>query len=137
LFPKYFTHPLSSALCVVRADRDAWYEVNKNFSQVGADMETIALSLDGSSAPGHKSVMENVNRYKLKFDAPPGSEDKLPPGAKAGDTVQMIIQSTIWWAEGGRVAKEFEYGRLAWKGFTIDEWDRVKQDHVTPRGSAA
>ena len=108
----------------VLTDRDAWYEVNKNFSKVGSDMETIALFLSGSSAPGMCSVMENANRFKLVSDAPPGSEDKLPSGAKAGDMVQMIISSTIWWGEGGKVTDEMEYGRLVWKGFTLEDWDR-------------
>lgn len=90
-------------------------------------METIALSLAGSSDPGGISIMENINRYKLKFDAPPGSEDKLPVGAKKGDLVQMVISSIIWWGPGGKVLKELEYGRLAWKGFTLDEYDRRRQ----------
>ena len=98
-------------------------------------METIALSLDGSCSPGSFSVMENINRYKLKFDAPPGSEDKLPVGAKKGDTVQMVVNSTIWWGEGGKVTKEFEYGRLAWKGFSLDEWDRQKEKEIAERRS--
>ena len=84
-------------------------------------MQCVCLSLDGSSEPGCFSVMENVSSYKLKIDAPPGSEDTLPIGAKAGDTVTMVVASTLWWGEGGVVTKELHYGRLAWRGFSIDQ----------------
>ena len=92
-------------------------------------MQTIILSLDGRSAPGGVTIIEAINRWKLVNDAPPGSEDTLPPGAKKGDMVTMIVNTTIWWAKGGKVARELEYGRFAWKGFTLDDWDKkIKQE---------
>ncbi|KAG8529676.1 uncharacterized protein KY384_005157 [Bacidia gigantensis] len=114
-------------LCAVRLDRDAWYALNKAFSKVGASEVVTALSLAGSSDPGHISVMEVITTFELAIDAPPGSEEKLPVGAKKGDTVTMVVNTTIFWGEGGKILKELEYGRLAWKDFDIGEWDRADQ----------
>jgi predicted cupin superfamily sugar epimerase len=67
--------------------------------------------------------MECVVSFKLTADPPPGPADNLPPGAKAGDTVQQINIDTIWWDAHGKVTRELVYGRLVWPGFSIDEFD--------------
>ena len=75
--------------------------------------------------PGSITVMEFINCFEMVNEARPGSEDKLLPGAKAGDTVTMVVQSMIWWTESGKIKREQEYRRLAWKGFGIEERDRT------------
>lgn len=120
------TRRSSLALCVVKVNRDTWYQINKGFVQGVTDTSVTALSLDGSCEPGFPGVMENLVSFKLKSDPPPGAADNLPPGAKAGDTVQMIMLSVIWWNEDGKIQKEIEYGRLTWPGFTLDAYDKAQ-----------
>lgn len=108
------------ALKVVNVDRNVWYEINKAFVSGVTDTTVTAISLYGSSEPGSFAVMENLVSFKLTSDPSPGAADNLPPGAKAGDTVQMIMLSVLWWNADEKIIKELEYGRLVWENFTLD-----------------
>lgn len=116
----------SPALCVVNVNREIWYNINKAFVQGVTDTSVTAISLYGSSEPGSFAVMENLVSFKLTSDPPPGAADNLPPGAKAGDTVKMIMLSVLWWNEEEKIVRELEYGRLTWPGFSLDVFDKPK-----------
>lgn len=66
--------------------------------------------------------MENFLEFTLTMDPPPEPAKNLPPGAKAGDRVGMIMLSVVWWTLDGKIANELEYGRLTWDGFNVDEF---------------
>ncbi|KAF7502196.1 hypothetical protein GJ744_006753 [Endocarpon pusillum] len=110
-------------LGVIRAPRHAWNDFSAGFMNLISDLSVEALTLYGSSDPGSFSIMEDVVRFKLAQDPPPGAKENLPPGSKKGDVVSMIIISVIWWTEDGKMTQEFEYGRPTWKAFTTDPWD--------------
>ncbi|KAG8528551.1 uncharacterized protein KY384_007469 [Bacidia gigantensis] len=117
-------------LCIVNVDRDTWYQGNKAFVSMTAETQVVALSLAGSSAPGSFSIMENAISFRLTADPPPGPDKNLPPGAKAGDMVGMIMLSVLWWNNEGKVNRELEYGRLTWDTFDLSAWDRAKRRGV-------
>ncbi|TAQ88145.1 hypothetical protein B7494_g3553 [Chlorociboria aeruginascens] len=94
------------------------------------DLKVVALTLYGSSAPGHFSIMEHAVSFKLAVDPPPQAAPRLPPGAKAGDTVGMINISCLWWDYEGRCKRELEYGRLKWENFDIMDWDQVPKEDI-------
>ncbi|KAH8667918.1 hypothetical protein BGZ60DRAFT_515384 [Tricladium varicosporioides] len=110
-------------LTIVKVNRDTWFDINKNFKSITTDTKVIAISLYGSSEPGHFSIMENLITFKLLADPPPQSATSLPPGAKAGDTVGMIMLSCLWWDEEGRVTRDLEYGRLTWENLDVKAWE--------------
>jgi hypothetical protein len=83
-----------------------------------------ALTLHGSSEPGSFALMENVIRFTLAIDPPEEVKPNLPAGIKKGDSTGMIMLSAIWWNSDGKIARELEYGRLLWDGFTSEEFNK-------------
>lgn len=84
------------------------------------DVHIQAISIDGSSEPGSFAAMENVIWFTLAVDPPESAKVNLPPGIKKGDTSGMIMMSTIWWNEEGKIVRDLEYGKLIWDNFDID-----------------
>lgn len=114
------THCFYTALAIVRADREQWLGANRGFSSLMTDVKVQAISIDGSSEPCKFGIMENVVWFTLAVDPPESAKPGLPPGIKKGDTAGMIMLSTIWWDEEGKVKRDLEYGKLVWPGFDID-----------------
>ncbi len=112
-----------SALGIVKANSDVWYNINKQFVGLMTDLSVTALALDGSSEPGAFANLEHVVSFKLVVDPPPEAASNLPPGAKAGDTVRMINLGVLWWNKQGKICRELVYGRLTWDNFDIREFD--------------
>ena len=79
-----------------------------------------AISLAGSSEAGEFSIVEDLVEFRLTVDPPPAVAPTLPPGAKAGDHVAMIVLSTFWWNGKGKVTRELQYGRLVWEDFSLE-----------------
>ncbi|OBT74757.1 hypothetical protein VF21_06637 [Pseudogymnoascus sp. 05NY08] len=113
-------HITDIPLAIVRADRTQWLGANSGFSSLMTDVKVQAISIDGSSAPCSFGIMENVVWFTLAVDPPEAAKPGLPPGIKKGDTAGMIMLSTIWWNEEGKVKRDLEYGKLVWPGFDID-----------------
>lgn len=88
------------------------------------DVKVVAVTLSGSSEPGSFAVMENAIYFTLKVDPPEAAKANLPPGIKKGDSTGMMMCSTIWWNEEGKVLRELEYGRLLWEGFDINAFTK-------------
>ena len=91
------------------------------------DTNVTAISLDGSSEPGKFSILENLVEFRLTMDPPEGPARNLPPGAKKGDYVAMIMLSTLWWNEDGKVTRELEYGRLIWNDFALEPFLKMRK----------
>ncbi|KAK3177679.1 hypothetical protein K4F52_009584 [Lecanicillium sp. MT-2017a] len=117
-------HITDIPLTIVRASKEDWYQANSGFSSLMTNVTVEAISIDGSSEPGSFAIMENVVSFTLAVDPPPAAAKNLPPGIKKGDRSGMIMLSTIWWNEEGKVFRELEYGRLIWEGFNIDDFKR-------------
>ncbi|ELR05359.1 hypothetical protein VC83_09278 [Pseudogymnoascus destructans] len=113
-------HITDIPLAIVRADREQWLGANRGFSSLMTDVKVQAISIDGSSEPCKFGIMENVVWFTLAVDPPEEAKPGLPPGIKKGDTAGMIMLSTIWWNEEGKVKRDLEYGKLVWPGFDID-----------------
>lgn len=109
---------------VVRASREEWYQANKQLTGLISNLRVVALNLYGSCQPGHFSILEHVTLMELNVDPSPEMRDKFPEGSKAGDTVGIVNLSTLWWDARGLISREFEYGGLTWKGFSLDQWDK-------------
>ncbi|KAK3175489.1 hypothetical protein K4F52_010221, partial [Lecanicillium sp. MT-2017a] len=54
--------------------------------------------------------MESVVWFTLAVDPPDAARKNLPPGMKKGDRTGMIMLSTLWWNEEGKVYRDLEYG---------------------------
>ncbi|OBT55539.1 hypothetical protein VE04_04277 [Pseudogymnoascus sp. 24MN13] len=113
-------HITDIPLAIVRADKNQWLGANSGFSSLMTDVKVQAISIDGGSGPCEFGIMENVVWFTLAVDPPEAAKPGLPPGIKKGDTAGMIMLSTIWWNEEGKVKRDLEYGKLVWPGFDID-----------------
>lgn len=107
--------------------RDTWYYANKGFTSELNDLRVIAISLDGSSAPGHFCILEHLVQFSLKNDPAPEQLKHLPPGTKAGDPLAMINVAILWWDGDGKICHELEYGRMTWPGFNLNEFFQSKE----------
>lgn len=67
--------------------------------------------------------MKHVVDLKLAIDPPPDAAKNLPPSAKAGDPVAMIIIAVLWRNEEGKIKRELEYGSLTWDQFDAGVFD--------------
>ena len=90
------------------------------------DVSVTALTLHGSATPGSFSILEHVVNFKLKAHPPPEVMQHLPEGSKPGDSLAMVNIGVHWWDEEGKIARELEYGRITWKGFSLDPFDAAK-----------
>ena len=108
----------------MRAPREVWFNINKGFTELLTDLHVIAITLEGSSNPGHFANLEHVVWFKLAIDPPPEAVPNLPPGAKKGDTVGMINLGVLWWDAEGKIKKELVYGRLTWDKFDLAPFDK-------------
>lgn len=108
--------------------RETWYQVNKGFTSALRDLRVIAISLNGSSAPGHFCVFEHLVLFTLAVDPAPEQAKHLPPGAKAGSELGMINVAVLWWDGEGKTCHELEYGRMTWEGFNLDDFFKAKEE---------
>ena len=108
---------------LVRVPRDVWYEINKGVTQAVKDWKITAITLSGSSEPGSFAILEHVNSFKLAVDPSEELQPHLPPGAKAGDHVDLINLGVVWFDAEGKISRELVYGRVAYPNFSLKPYD--------------
>lgn len=107
---------------LVRVPRAGWYEINKGITHAVKNWKITAITLSGSSEPGSFAILEHENSFNLAVDPPANLKPHFPPGAKAGDRVNLVNLGVLWFDKEGKISKELVYGRLAWPEFSLDSF---------------
>lgn len=84
----------------------------------------VPISLYGSSTVGNFAVFEYYYYFTLKVDMPDAAPH-FGSKTKAGDKVEFIGMSGIWWNEEGKVKRHVEHARLKYEGFDVNSVKRI------------
>ncbi|KAI9786516.1 MAG: hypothetical protein M1816_007898 [Peltula sp. TS41687] len=113
-------YPLGALQC----SRDAFFGAMSHFAPNTERMEFVPISLYGSSVVGNFAVFEYNYWFYFKKDMPEVAVH-FGPNTKAGDKVEFVGVSVVWWNDEGKVKRHLEHARLVWEGFDVNQVKRM------------